>query len=65
MLGIKYNRILVYDYNTCAVFTSEVMHTGMKQLIPGKPKWYNIACMLGIIPNRVSDSELVYNLLYK
>lgn len=35
MLTIKYNRILVYDYNTCGVFTSGVVHTRMEQLIPG------------------------------
>lgn len=32
MLAVKRNGILVYDFNT-----SEVIHTGMEQLIPGKP----------------------------
>lgn len=50
MLALKYNRILAYDYNACGVFTSEVIHTGMEQLILGKPKWYNIAFILGIKP---------------
>lgn len=43
-------RIVVYDYNACGVFTSEVIHTGMEQLILGKPKWYTIAFILGIKP---------------
>lgn len=37
MLAIKCNRIIDYDYSMCKIFTSDVIHTGMEQRIPGKP----------------------------
>lgn len=37
MLPVNCNRILVYDYIICEIFTSEIIHTGIEQLIPGKP----------------------------
>ena len=37
MLPVNCNRILVYDYTICEIFTSEIIHTGVEQLIPGKP----------------------------
>ena len=37
MLPVNCNRILVYDYTICEIFTSVIIHTGVEQLIPGKP----------------------------
>ena len=49
MLAIRCNRIIDYDYSMCKIFTSEVIHTGMEQRIPGKPTWCNTAYIVGIM----------------
>lgn len=37
MLLVNCNGSLVYDYIICEVFAGENIHTGIEQLIPGKP----------------------------
>lgn len=37
MLPVNCNRIIVYDYIICEIFSSEIIHTGIEQLTPGKP----------------------------
>lgn len=59
-MALKYNTILVYDYNTCGVYTSEVIHIRMKQLMLGKTKLYNIPFISGIIPNNSKQLRVSY-----